>query len=137
CVVLLFCFYPADRHGFFDHFWLARFVDFGGTLGSQAAVTVAGVLLASILLAADTATATLRARFTLFFIVTCAAAAMLLNGLYGISKNDATPSWCLWSCAITAALWLMFYYLADVRHVTVFSKPFAVAGQNVLLAYLI
>jgi predicted acyltransferase len=137
CIVLLFCFYPADKNGFFDHFWLARLVDFGGTLGSQAAITVAGVLLATILLAADMTTVALRTRFTSLFIATCAAAALLLNGLYGISKDDATPSWCLWSCAVTAALWLAFYFLCDVRRVTFFSQPLAVAGQNVLLAYLI
>jgi predicted acyltransferase len=61
----------------------------------------------------------------------------LLKGLYGISKNNATPAWCLWSCAITALLWLAFYYVSDVHPTTFVSRPFAVAGQNVLLAYLI
>ena len=137
CVVLLFCLYPADKSGLLDNFWLAHYVGIGETLGSQAAIAVAGVLLASILLAADTATVWLRTRFALLLIAGCSAAALLLHGLYGISKNDATPSWCLWSCAVTAALWLVFYFVADVRRITPLSKPFAIAGQNVLLAYLI
>ena len=136
CVALLFCFYPADKNGVFDHFWLSRFVDLGGTLGSQAAITVSGILLASSLRDPVIATAA-RIRFTLLFIAGYAAAALLIPGLYGISKNDATPAWCLWSCAITATFWLVFYLLADVRRVTVLTKPFAIAGQNVLLAYLI
>ncbi len=136
CVALLFCFYPADKNGVFDHFWLSRFVDLGGTLGSQAAITVSGILLASILRDPVLAMAA-RIRFTLLFIAGYAAAALLIPGLYGISKNDATPAWCLWSCAITATFWLVFYLLADVRRVTVLTKPFAIAGQNVLLAYLI
>ena len=136
-VVLLFCLYPADKNGLLDNFWLAHHVGIGETLGSQAAITVAGVLLASILLAADTATVWLRTRFTLLFIGGFSGAAILLNGLYGISKNDATPSWCLWSCVVTAALWLGFYFVADVRRIAPVSKPFAIAGQNVLLAYLI
>lgn len=78
------------------------------------------------------------ARFTLLFALGSAAGAPLLNGLYGISKNDATPSWCLWSCAITALLWLGFYFLSDVvQPAKNISKPFSVAGQNVLLAYLL
>ena len=67
--------------------------------------------------------------------VSCAA--LLLHGLYGINKNNATPSWCLWACAITATLWLAFYFLSDVRPQPWISKPFAIAGQNVLLADLL
>ena len=137
CVALMMCFFAADRHGFFDNFRPNHYVDFGGTLGSQAAITVAGVLLASMLVAPDMAGLRARLRFTLLFIGGFAFAALLVNGLYGISKNAATPSWCLWSCAITAALWLVFYFVTDLWHLTPLSKPLAVAGQNVLLAYLL
>jgi predicted acyltransferase len=140
CVVLLFCLYPADRTGAFEGFWLARIVGIGGTLGSQGAIAVAGLLLGSILLAPDVTTILARTRFALLFIAGCSAGALLLHGLYGINKNSATPSWCLWACAITATLWLLFYFLADVRPQSVFAKlakPFAIAGSNVLLAYLL
>jgi predicted acyltransferase len=137
CVVLLLCLYPADKNGLFDNCFLSHWVDLGGTLGSHPAITVSGMLLATVLLTAETAAVGARLRFTLFFMGGFAAAAVLVNGLYGISKDEATPAWCLWSCAITAALWLICYLLADVRRITVFSKPLAVAGQNVLLAYLI
>ena len=140
CVVLLFCLYPADRTGAFEGFWLARIVGIGGTLGSQGAIAAAGVLLASILLAPDVTMVRTRVRFALLFIAGCSAGALLLDGLYGINKNSATPSWCLWACAITAALWLLFYFLADVRPqglLAKLAKPFAIAGGNVLLAYLL
>jgi len=137
CVALMTCFYAADRKHFFDNFWPAHYVDFGGTLGSQAAITVAGVLLASILIAKDMTTLKARVKFTLWFSGGFAFAALLVNGLYGISKNNATPSWCFWSCAITAALWLGFYFVCDVRPVKVIARPLAAAGQNVLLAYLL
>ena len=140
CVVLLFCLYPADRAGAFDGFWLQRIVGIGGTLGSQGAIAVAGMLLASILLTPEAAGIRARTRFALLFIAGCSAGALLLHGLYGINKNQATPSWCLWACAITAALWLLFYLLADVRPQgpsAKLAKPFAIAGSNVLLAYLL
>jgi len=78
-----------------------------------------------------------RTGFTCWFAAGCAAAALLLNRAYGISKNNATPSWCLWACAITAALWYVLYLISDVRPVKIISRPLALAGQNVLLAYLI
>ena len=140
CVVLLFCLYPADRTGAFEGFWLARMVGIGGPLGSQGAIAVAGVLLASILVAPDMTTIRARTRFALLFIAGCSAAALLLEGLYGINKNRATPSWCLWACAIAAGLWLVFHFVADIRPQGLPAKlaaPFASAGGNVLLAYLL
>lgn len=140
CIALMTCFYAAERNGFFDNFAPARIVDFGETLGSQAAITVAGLLLGSILVTPDTRTHGVRIKFALWFAGGFAFAAMLVNGLYGISKNDATPSWCLWSSAITAVLWLLFYLWTDVRPQNAFAKtarPLAIAGQNVLLAYLL
>ncbi len=140
CVVLLFCLYPADQTGVFEGFWLKRIVGIGSTLGSQGAIAVAGMLLASVLLTPDAITTRARVRFTLLLIAGCSAGALLLHGLYGINKNRATPSWCLWACAITAALWLLFYLVADVRPQGLGSKlakPFAIAGSNVLLAYLL
>jgi predicted acyltransferase len=135
--VLLMCLYPADRLGAFDSFWLKHYVGIGGTLGSQAAITVAGLLLATILITPETATTGSRARFTLWFIAGCAAGALLLHPLYGINKNAATPSWCLWACAITAALWLVLHVLCNLRVAGPFTKPLTAAGGNVLLAYLI
>jgi len=136
CVALLLCLYPADRKGLFDNFWLNNV--FGiGEIGAHASIAVAGILLASVLVTADTLAVWARTRFALLFAGGFAAAALLLNGLYGISKNNATPPWCLWACAITAMLWLLFYFVTDVKPVKFIAKPFSLAGQNVLLAYLL
>jgi heparan-alpha-glucosaminide N-acetyltransferase len=138
CVALLFCFYPADRKDLFSGFWFTEHViGFADTLGSHGAIATAGVLLASILVASDMKTHSARTNFTLLFSGGFAAAALLVSGLYGISKNNATPSWCFWACAITALLWLGFYYLCDVGVARVVGRPLAIAGQNVLLAYLL
>jgi len=140
CVALMTCFYTAGRKGFFENFWPNQIVDFSGTLGSQAAITVAGLLLSSILVSPDIKTHAARIKFTLLFIAGFAFAAMLTTGAYGISKNNATPAWCLWSSAITATLWLIFYLWVDVRPqsgIAKAAKPLANAGQNVLLAYLL
>ena len=64
-------------------------------------------------------------------------AAMALYKPWGIWKNNATPAWCLWAMSITAALWLVFYLVADASPLRPLAKPLAIAGQNVLLAYLI
>jgi predicted acyltransferase len=136
-MVLLLCLYAAERNGAFRNFWLAKYVGIGGALGSQGSITVAGMLLATILITPETAALRSRIRFALLFIAGCSAGALLVQGLYGINKNSATPSWCLWASAITAGVWLIFYFVCDVRPVTGISRPLALAGANVLLAYLL
>jgi predicted acyltransferase len=137
CAALLLGLFLADRAGAFRGLGLRRVVDIGSALGSQASIAVAGALLATILLTPDTATPAARVRFTVGFVLTCAAAALLLHRPYGIGKEDATPAWCLWACAITATLWLILYLLADVWRRSRVARPLAVAGENVLLAYLL
>jgi heparan-alpha-glucosaminide N-acetyltransferase len=137
CVALLLAFYPADKNGFFDNFWVSRYVGIGETLGSQASITVGGLLLATVLAVPGTAGLGRRVRFTLWFVAGCAAGALLLNGLYGINKNDATPSWCLWACVFTGTLALGFHLLCDSGSPPRFARVLAVAGSNVLLAYLL
>ena len=137
CMALLMCLFVADKKGVFEGVWLSKIVGIGETLGSQGAIAAGGLLLGSMLTAADMTALKARTRFTFWFVAGCAAAALLLNRAYGISKNNATPSWCFWACAITAALWYVFYLISDVRPVKIISRPLALAGQNVLLAYLI
>lgn len=137
CMVLLMCLYPASRTGAFEHFPLVRDVGIGNTLGSQAAISVGGMLLACVLISPDLRDKRSLIRFTILFIASCSAGALLLDGLYGISKNAATPSWCLWACAITAAIWLVLHLFCQTHAGRHLIWPFSIAGRNVLLAYLL
>jgi heparan-alpha-glucosaminide N-acetyltransferase len=137
CCLLLLGLYAAEHKGAFEGFWLSRYVNIGEHLGAHPAIAVAGVLLGTILLTPDTVSVASRTRFTILFALAFAAGAMLVYRIWGISKNAATPSWCLWSMAITAVLWLIFYFAADVLHVTFLTKPWEIAGRNVLLAYIL
>jgi hypothetical protein len=137
CMALLMSLFAADRGGMFEGFWLNRIVGIGGTLGSLPAIAAGGLLLGSMITSPDFRSLAVRTKFTFWFVAGCAAGALLLNRTYGISKNQATPSWCFWACAITATLWFAFYLAVDVRQIKFISRPLVLAGQNVLLAYLI
>ena len=127
----------SARGGLFEGFWLNRIVGIGGTLGSQAAIAAGGLLLGSMVTSPDFTSLGARAKFTFWFVAGCAAAALLLNRTYGISKNQATPSWCFWACAITATIWYGFHLVTDVRPMNSISRAVVLVGQNVLLAYLL
>ena len=155
CTALLLGFWVADQNGSFDNFYLPGFlapvgkaiaavvstigrrVSFGDALGSLAAITTAGALLATILVTPETASAGSRIKFTLWFIAGTAFAAMLIYKPFLIWKNSATPPWCLWAMSVTAGIWLLFHTVGDVLRLKWLTKPFAIAGQNVLLAYLL
>ena len=136
CMVLLLCLFVAGRNALFEHFWLNRIVGIGETLGSLPAIAVGGLLLGS-MLAGGRPDMKTRTKFVFWFIAASGAAALLLSPAYGISKNAATPAWCLWSCAITAALWYGFSLISEIRPANFFLRPLMLAGQNVLLAYLL
>jgi heparan-alpha-glucosaminide N-acetyltransferase len=137
CMVLLLCLFPASQSELIKTSWLINYINIGETLGSQPAIAVAGMLLSTILMTSNTKKIHARIQFTALFIIAMVLAAVLLNNLYGISKNQATPSWALWSSAITASLWLFFYLICDVKPLKYIAKPLTMAGSNVLLAYLL
>jgi hypothetical protein len=112
-------------------------VSIGDALGSLAAITTAGVLLATILVTPETSGAWSRIRFTLWFMASTAFAAMLIYKPFLIWKNEATPPWCLWAACTTAGIWLLFYIVGDALRLKWLTWPFAIAGRNVLLAYLL
>lgn len=134
---LLLALYSAAQAGWFDGLWLARHIDIGGTLGTQGAITVGGVILGSTLLSATTFSSRQRILLVAIFIAGTATAAVLTHGLYGLSKNAATPSWGLWACAVTALLWLGSDAVCDRHPIPPLSRPLIAAGRNVFLAYLL
>ncbi len=158
---ILTCFFLADRSGgFFLHVetkpWLGytyvaieafrgivegvdKFIDIGGILGSQAAISVVGCLLGSILLpTSNLQSHRERISWTLQFSAGLFVAGLALDFFAGINKIGATPTWCLWSCAIAALVWVIAYTLIDAygwkRSWFALVGP---AGANPLIAYLL
>jgi heparan-alpha-glucosaminide N-acetyltransferase len=128
---LLYCVFIAFHEGLLKSSWVSQ----PGLVGSQPAVAVAGVFLGTLLVGNESLRD--KVRVTLALAGFSAAAAWLLRPLYGISKNAATPSWCLYSVAIAAVLWLVLYYIADVRKRNRILAPFRIFGINPLFAYLL
>ncbi len=69
------------------------------------------------------------------------ASVLFLAGFWlrplGLSKNEGTPTWCLYCAGAGVLIMLALYWIADVKHQTrwaIFVKP---AGSNTLLTYLL
>ncbi len=119
-----------------DH--LGAYVDLGQCTGSLAAITMAGCLLGSILRRdSDVVSPADRVAWTQTFIIGLLIAGFVTDTFEGINKNAATPTWCLWSAALAATVWLLLYLVMDLagwRAWSIFVRP---AGANPLVAYLL
>lgn len=145
CAAILYCIFLADQVGFFT--WipiLPDYVGIGSMWGSQAAITLSGVILGAILTPGSPAQSHGgRMRWAFLYGLGLFITGVLLhslrdvNEMFIIDKNAATPPWCLICSAITAWVWTAIYWLMDVRGWTCWAVIIAPAGQNPLFAYIL
>jgi predicted acyltransferase len=140
-LAILIALYIGDQAGRLDSDmakWVKEWVWLGGHIGGHSAITVAGILVTMILLDATPGrTPGRRILAILVFAAGLFAAGYLLRPLHGISKNLATPTWCLYSAAICCVTYAILYWLVDVSACLPLSGVLARAGGNPLLAYIL
>ena len=71
------------------------------------------------------------------FAVLLFAAGFLLRPLHGISKVYATPTWCLYCSGIGVLVYVLLYWIVDVKHVARWTRLLRPAGSNPLLTYIL
>jgi len=130
--------YIGARHGRLDFLWpIERLFGVGHFFGSISSMVLAGVLVGNQLTGPSTRSrSTQRLSFMLLFGLGLYAAGYLLRPLHGYHKIAGTESWALVSGGICCLLFLVFYYLMDVRHLKRWAGWLVPVGQNALLAYL-
>jgi hypothetical protein len=64
-------------------------------------------------------------------------AGWLLHSQYIVSKIQATPVWAFWSAGWCCLIFVVVYFLTDVKKWDSWGKPFQPSAQNPLTAYLL
>ena len=144
-VVLLYCFYMADEAGLLSQFYQARsFLHASYTLGSHPAIVLSGVLLGNMLYQNRMeANSKYILKWAFGFSLSLFIAGLLLHELnnihvmFIISKNPGTVPWCLISSALTIWIWMIVYWLIDVKGFKTWAIIFKPAGANPLFAYIL
>jgi heparan-alpha-glucosaminide N-acetyltransferase len=119
-------------------YYVKQYLALGPHIGGHAMITTAGMVVSSLFLdASSVKEPSRRIGWILVFGALMLAAGYLFRPLYGISKNAATPAWCLYSAAFCCFIFACLYWIVDVKKMVrwaVFVRP---AGANPLLAYIL
>jgi predicted acyltransferase len=142
CLALAVLMYVGDQSGAFNRLtWLGpvrNYVSFGTLLGVWPAMTLAGVLVGMLFMEGSTiVTPRNRVAWILIFAMGLFAAGFLLRPLYGCSKGGSTPTWALYSVAISCIICAGFYLLVDVWRKRTCVAVLLPVGTNAMLAYLL
>lgn len=105
--------------------------------GAHVSLIMAGVVTSQIFLEGGEAVRPGRRILLGSLLAMAAFAAGWFLRPFGISKIRATPTWSLWSAAATCALFVLLYWLCDVKKRTGWAWLVRPAGANTLLTYLI
>ncbi|MBX7246442.1 MAG: DUF5009 domain-containing protein [Candidatus Sumerlaeaceae bacterium] len=138
-ITLLSLLFVADDKGLFNSVpFLPGYVGIGSQLGSHGSIVVAGCVLGMLFFAGSSAQSPRdRIIWMLVFGLGLVAAAWMIHPLYIISKNLATPTWCLMCSGICCWLFAAIYLLMDVWGFTKWAAIIRPAGENPLLAYIL
>lgn len=116
---------------------LRGFVNLPQLLGSTAANVLAGTIVGRLFVRGPMAVGHgQRLRFMAWFAAGLFACGLLLRPYHGINKIHATASYTLVCAAIVLALFLLCYWLVDVRGWRRWTVLFLPAGTNALFAYI-
>ena len=144
-VVLLYCFYMAVEAGLLDSFpFIKNLMNISYTLGSHTAVILTGAILGNKLsekLENPDHAKILKWSFGLSIFLLIAALLLhqlnKLDKMFIISKNLGTVPWCLLSSTFTIWIWMIVYWLVDMRGHDSWFKIIEPAGTNPLFAYIL
>jgi len=133
------CLYIGDKSGSLAFLGpVSNVLWIGGHIGGHASIALAG-MIAGLTFGPSSPASTPKNKILWLtgMAAILAIAGYLLGPLYGISKNSATPAWSLYSAAICCLVFLLLYWVSDLRqrgHWFTIAEP---AGANPLLAYLL
>jgi heparan-alpha-glucosaminide N-acetyltransferase len=138
-VGLLTAVFVGDKDGALGFLGLLhQYVNIGGHWGGHGSIAVAGVVLGMLFLPGSPARSpSRRIIWMLVFGIGLLAGGFLLRPLYGISKVQATPTWCLCSAGMCCGLYAVLYWLVDVQGISRWSFILRPAGADPLLAYIL
>lgn len=135
----------ANQSGYFSEFtFISNWVKIGRFLGTHSAIVVSGIALGMILTPQSIVKMhNQRLKWAFWYSLGLAAAVIMLHSLcsihkmFIIDKNLATAPWGLLCSVITIWIFIIIYWLIDIRGWKGWTKVIESAGTNALFAYIL
>jgi heparan-alpha-glucosaminide N-acetyltransferase len=119
-------------------YYVKQFLAVGPHIGGHVMITTAGMIVSVLFLDGSPIQDPMkRIRWIVVFGLMMTVVGYLFRPLYGVSKNAATPAWCLYSAACCCYLFAALYWLVDVKKISRWANVVRPAGANPLLAYIL
>lgn len=119
-------------------YYVKQVLALGPHIGGHAMITTAGMIVSSLFFGASKERTPLeRIKWIVIFGVMLMITGYFFRPLYGISKNAATPTWCLYSAAFCCWIFALLYWIVDVKQHVSWARFVKPAGANPLLAYIL
>lgn len=141
-IVLLYLFYIADESGALPNIYIIQ--KSGFTLGTHSAIMLTGVLLGNKMKECqNNGEQNYIIKWSISFSLFLLFAGFLIHSLYPfhvmfiISKNMGTAPWALISSSLTIWIWILTYWLIDLKGFRSWTKIILPAGANPLFAYIL
>jgi len=131
--------YIGEKSGALDFLaGINHIVALGSQIGAHAAIATSGMVLGMLFFRDTPAqTAYQRIKWILVYAVFFFAIGFLVRPTYGISKIYATPTWILYSAGYCSVIYVLLYWLVDIKGKTTWANFLRPAGMNPLLAYIL
>jgi len=138
-LAFLIALYIGDKTGKLAFLgFINNYLWIGGHIGGHSAIATAGLITSMILMKKDTGKGiTEKIFWILFFAAFMFAIGSFLRPMYGISKNLATPTWCLYSSGLCCMIFVLLYWLIDLKGFRHWAKFIEPAAVNPLIAYIL
>jgi len=130
--------YAAGKTDFVTKTPALHFIRAQSGNAAHTSIVLCGMVV-SLIFFDETKPISINTRYLQVFVFTALLfiAGALLRPYYLISKNLATPTWCLYSAGFMTILFAFLYWLIDMRHVDKWTGFFKPAASNPLLTYII
>jgi predicted acyltransferase len=118
-------------------FALDAHVSLAHVLGPKLSIGLAGASLGALLVGKHRASDTRVLQVAAASAFMMAIAGLALQPIWGVNKHASTPTWALYSAAITAATFALVHWAMDVKGWTGWARIVRSAGASPLTAYLL
>jgi heparan-alpha-glucosaminide N-acetyltransferase len=142
CLGLLLLLAIGDREGVFNRFHfldgIRHYLSFGELIGIHSFMALAGVIIGTLFLEKTPSPEPgKRIAWMGIFATGLYLAGYFLRPIYGASKRGDTPTWALYSVAISIVVFASLYWLVDVRGIKRWARFLVPVGRNPLLVYFL